>query len=195
MSADFEVQVPGGGVLELKDEREVGFWNDTVEGYLRDYDIENQNDLAAIGSIATQSLFRYRAQVDAAKGEGDARQVQIRVEKAEEAIEKIEKRLGIDKRTRDKDSESDTATIVAVAKQACIAKGIRISDRVIAYEHFNNALKTKIRILRNGDAEDRREMGVSEKSIIDFAEKQLAEIEAHEQEWEKEQGAIVVGTL
>lgn len=195
MSDDFDVEVPGGGTIQVKDEAEVDFWNKTVNGYIRDYDIENQNDLAAIGSIATQSLFKYRAQREAAAGEGNARDVQIRVEKSEEAIEKIEKRLGIDKRSRDKDAQNDTATHMSIVKQACLAKGIRISERTLEFERIMKEASWKLRILLHGDAEDRREMGLTERSFLEWLERELAEVDARDDEWDKEQGALVVGTL
>jgi hypothetical protein len=192
--SQFEVELPGGGTLELKDADEVQLWNTTGDKYVRDYAITKQNDLVLLGAILSQNLAMYRAQRDLIdpKKAGPAQNIII---KAASEIRELEKALGIDKKTREQGGQHTVANYLTLLKKAAHEKGIHIAERTEAFEDFAMELRWRIRLLRNGDEEDRRYHGVSEREICDWAEQKLAELEEVDKKWAHQKGRVFVGRI
>jgi hypothetical protein len=190
----FDVELPSGGTLTLLDADEVDVWNHTRDRYIQDYGLVKQNDLVLLGAILAQNTAMYRAQRDLTdpKKAGAAQGVLI---KAATEIRELEKALGIDKKTREAGGQHTVSDYITRLKRAAHAKGVRVAERVKAYESFNKELSWKLRLLANGDAEDRKYHDVSERSICEWATRELAKIEAAEKKWAKEKGAVFVGRL
>lgn len=192
---NFDVELPGtGATIPLNTSDEVVLWEDTAKRYISDFRLTKTSDLIALGAILTHVIALYRAQLDLAdpKKQNSASE---RVGTAAENIRKAEKALGIDKASRDRGGQQSTLDYVKEMKAAGYAKGVRISERVKAYEAFNMELKWKLRILHGGDEEDRAHHRLTPKSICEWAGRELAKIEEADKEWAKEKGAIWVGKL
>lgn len=190
------VTLPAGGNLTLSDADEVTMWQDAANTYVQDYGLVKTNDLVLLGALLSQQLAMYRAQRKLNDDDATVRSnAQKEIVKASQEIREVEKALGIDRKSREAGGKDTIDDYLTRAKRAAHAKGIRISERVKEYEAFNMRLRTMIRVLRNCDVEDRAHEGVSEKSIVEFAERELARIEEQDKEWAREHGAIFVGKL
>jgi hypothetical protein len=191
---DFTVDLPGGGQLDLLGADEVDVWNHTSERYIQDYGLVKQNDLVLLGAILAQAVAMYRAQKDLTdpKKASSAQGILI---KAATEIRELEKALGIDKKTREAGGQHTVIDYITRLKRAAHAKGVRIAERVKAYEAFNMELRWKLRLLQNGDDEDRKYHNVSEKSICEWAARELAKLEEADKKWAKEKGKVFVGRL
>lgn len=195
-ASPFLVQLPGAGQLTLLSAEEVSWWNGNRDEYVRDYGLEKANDLMLLGALLTQGLIMFRAQNDLASDDkAKSQQAQGRIQKAAEEIRGIEKALGIDKKSREAGGQHNVKDYVATLKRAAHAKGIHISERTLAYEALAMEARWKIRVLRNGDAEDRRHHNISEETIISWLETELAGLEEKDKEWAREKGAVFVGKL
>lgn len=189
-----EVVLPAGGRLSLSSRDEVVMWEETSQRYIDDYGLKKANDLLQLGGILSQALMMYRAQKDLADPER-AMVAQATIKLASDEIRKAEKALGVDKATREKGGQHTVADYVSKLKRAAHAKGIRISERVLAYEKVMMEAKWKIRVLRNGDKEDRAYHRITPESIIAWLEGELAAIEEADKKWAKQNGALFVGKL
>lgn len=190
----FEVNLPGGGSLNLNTSDEVVMWNETRDRYIKDFKVQKQNDLMQLGSILSLALMQYRAQRELADPKKAAGAVAM-IEKCAEGIRKGEKALGIDRATREKGGTHNVHDYLTNLKKAAYMKGVHLSDRVKAYEAMAMDVRWKIRLLRNGDAEDKAYHGISETSIVAGLEKELARLEELDKVWARERGAIWVGKL
>jgi hypothetical protein len=190
----FTVDLPSGGQLELLSADEVDVWNHTSERYIQDYGLVKQNDLVLLGAILAQNVAMYRAQRDLTdpKKAGAAQGVLI---KAATEIRELEKALGIDKKTREAGGQHTVTDYITRLKRAAHAKGVRIAERVKAYEAFMMELRWKLRLLQNGDDEDRKYHNVSEKSICEWAARELEKLEEADKKWAKEKGKVFLGRL
>lgn len=193
-SASLEVELPGGGKLTLQDEHEVVMWNTTKRRYIADYKLEKANDLVLLGSILSQILAMYRAQRDLADPK-KAVSAQAMITKATQEVRAGEKALGVDKASREKGGQHTVADYITRLKKAGYEKGIHISERVKEYERVCMETRWKIRLLRNGDAEDRAYHNISHEAIVDWLEGELAVLEQKDKQWAREKGAIFVGKL
>lgn len=193
-TAAFEVDLPGGGRLELLSADEVVMWQESAKRYIADYRLSKVNDLVLLGAILTQILVLYRSQKQLVNPK-EAATAQAMITKAAEEIRRGEKALGIDKATREKGGQHTVADYIARLKRAGYEKGVHISKRVIEYEKVAMEARWKIRLLRNGDAEDRAYHRLTDKSIIDWLEIELAKLEEADKKWAKEKGAVFVGKL
>lgn len=193
-TGDFSVALPGGGRLTLSSADEVEMWNETKDRYIRDYRITRTNDLILLGALLSQVLTLYRAQRDLSD-EKKAGGAQAMVSKASDEIRKAEKALGIDKASREKGGQHSVSDYLTTLKKAAFEKGVHISNRVKEYERVMMEARWKIRLLRNGDLEDRQYHRLTAESIIDWLEKELGKLEEKDKEWAKEKGAIWVGKL
>lgn len=192
--SSLEVQLPAGGRLSLSSKDEVIMWDETSKRYIADYGLKKANDLLQLGGILSQALMMYRAQKDLADPER-AMVAQATIKLASDEIRKAEKALGVDKATREKGGQHTVADYVKQLKRAAHSKGVRISERVLVYEKVMMEAKWRIRVLRNGDVEDRGYHRVTADSIIDWFEQELAAIEDQDKKWAKEHGAVFVGKL
>jgi hypothetical protein len=115
--------------------------------------------------------------------------------KAATEIRELEKALGIDKKTREAGGQHTVTDYITRLKRAAHAKGVRIAERVKAYEAFMMELRWKLRLLQNGDDEDRKYHNVSEKSICEWAARELEKLEEADKKWAKEKGKVFLGRL
>lgn len=188
------VELPAGGGLELNNADEVALWEKASQRYIEDYGFAKANDLVLLGAILSQTIAMYRAQQDLSEPK-KANQAVALIGKASEQIRELEKALGVDKKSREQGGQHTIVDYLTRAKRAAHEKGVHISERVKAYEAFAMELRWRIRVLKNGDDEDRRHHAISQKTIIEWAETELAALEARDQEWAREKGRIFVGRL
>lgn len=189
----FSVELPAGGALELESPAEVDMWERAKKGYIEDYGLHRTNDLIQLGSILTQTLIMYRAQRNL-MDEEKAGAAQGRLIKASEEVRKLEAALGIDKKSREAGGQHTVTDYLDRLKRRAHLMGVRVAERVRDYEKFHMELRWKIRLLRNGDEEDRAHHGLTEESVIAWAQGQLDELEEKDRQWSKEQRkAVVVG--
>lgn len=194
MPENLEVELPAGGTLTLKDTEEVRMWETAAKRYVDDYSLHKANDLMLLGAILSQSLTLYRAQRDL-QDEEKSGKAQGQIIKASGEIRELEKALGIDKKSREAGGQHTVATYIENLKRAAHERGVRLSERVIEYEQFMMELRWKLRLLRNGDAEDRSHHGLSEAAVLNWASDQLDELEEKEKEWANTKGKVFVGRL
>lgn len=210
-----EVDLPAGGKLALRTQDEVDLWEELADKYVKDYGLTKSNDLALLGAILSQHLSLFRAQqrsnamipetdtagvptgrylIDPNSKPQDVASAQSAITKASAEIREMEKTLGIDKKTREAGGVFNIADYITTLKRAAHKMGVHIQKRLKLYEGFNNDLSWRIRLLRNGDEEDRAQHGITEKSIIEFCEQEIAKIEIEDKKYAKKH-AIFVGKL
>lgn len=208
----FTVELPAGGTLNLQSADEVEIYSTASERYREDYHLSKQNDLLLLGSLLQWQLIMYRAQVamnptpklDRAgdpTGEFEAvsekamAAAQKMLMQATDQVQRIEKALGIDKVSRESGGQYTLPEYIRTLKRAAHERGIHISKRFKEHESFVNEMRWRIRLLRNGDEEDRAYHAVTADSIVDFAERRLSEIEDMDRKFAKEKGRMFVGKL
>lgn len=169
-------------------------WRTSAKRYVEDYRLSKANDLVLVGAILTQQLTMYRAQLDLADHK-KASTAQGIIIKAATEIRELEKALGIDKKTREAGGQHTVADYIARLKRAGHEKGVRLSEELKEMQAFCNEMRWQIRLLRNGDVEDKSYHSITPDSIIDRAEQLLAEIEEKDKKWAKNKHRIFVGQL
>ena len=210
-----EVDLPAGGKLHLQTAEEAEMWDRTAQKYRQDYALSKTNDLVLLGAILTQNLSMFRAQqaINGMEAEldptgvptGRYKRVKVKVNDQEAAqriilkaageIRELEKALGIDKKTRDAGGADSLAAYIGSLKVAGRQLGVHITKRTKAYEEFCMELRWRLRVLHNGDAEDKAHHDISEKSICDFATTRLAELEEIDKKFAAERGKTFAGKL
>ena len=193
-NATLEVQLPAGGRLSLRDPSEVRMWEETAERYIQDYGLKKANDLLQLGAILSQALMMFRAQKELADPD-KAAVAQAAIKMASDEIRKGEKALGVDKATREKGGQHTVADYVTRLKRAAYEKGIRLSERLTEYERVMMEARWKLRVLQNGDKEDREYHRLTEKTFCEWLRSELAAIEEKDKVWAREKGALFVGKL
>jgi hypothetical protein len=211
----FQVDLPAGGKLVLLSSEEVSMWEDGVKAYKTDYGLMKTNDLVMLGAILTQQLALFRAQQringmipkldnsNVPTGEyemvtlkaSELAAAQETVRKASSEIRSIESNLGIDKKTREQGGTQTVSQYVTTLKLAANAYGVHISKRTKEYEKFCMALRTKLRILANADAEDQAYEEISPDKVLEWARNQLAHLEQVDKDFANDRGKLVVGKL
>ena len=192
--ADFMVDLPAGGRLELNDADEVELWEESAKRYIDDYGLVKANDLMLLGAILSQAISMYRAQRELNEPK-KASSAQNTIIKAAEEIRALEKALGIDKKSREAGGQHTVGNYVEQLKAAAHAKGVHIATRVKKYEAFVMELRWKVRLLRNGDEEDKAYHGLTEESVIAWAEQEMAKLEEHDKKFAHEKARVFVGRL
>jgi hypothetical protein len=193
-----DVTLPAGGRLTLRDAEEVELWNGTRDRYVRDYALTQQNDLMLVGAILSQQLAMYRAQ--RRMNEPDAKisdlsASQTTITKAAEEIRELEKALGVDKKTREAGGQHTVANYITDLKAAAREYGIHLSRRLLAYEKFCMDLRWRLRLLANGDAEDRAYHDLTPEKVLKWAAEELAALEEVDRKYAREKGRIYAGRL
>lgn len=194
---------------------EVELYEEMRESYKKDYALTRQSELVLLGALLSQALELHRAQQEISGlipkrdaggvplGEyehhklkpGDRADVQKIITAASKEIRELEKQLGIDKKTRDAGNRESVSDYLTMLKRAGHRFGIHIFERVKKFEEFNNELKWRLRLLKNGDDEDKRYHDLSPEKICDWAREQLQEIEEFDKEFAQEQGKLFGGRL
>lgn len=197
---NFTVELPGGGDMRLKSAAEVEVFERSSQRYQDDYALHKVNDLILLGAILTQGIIMFRSQqrlaemTDDAKP-GDLSSCQMVVADCAKEIRELEKSLGVDKKTRESGGQHTVANYVTELKKAAHQYGIRIAERVKEYDKVMMEARWKLRLLKNGDAEDRAYHDLTPEKVCEWLEQQLAEIEAKDKEWAKTKGKVFLGKL
>jgi hypothetical protein len=211
----FEVDRPGGGKLTLIGADEVEVWERLRDKYIRDYSLSKANDLALLGAILSQHLIIFRAErrLNGMEPELDhggvptgrykheppsnneIQAAQKAISSGAKEIRELESSLGIDKKTREAGGQHTVGDYVTKLKKAAHQMGVHISKRLLRYEEFCMELRWKVRSLKNCDAEDRQYLDLTPEKVLEWAEKELAEIEIMDKEFAKEKGKLFLGEL
>jgi hypothetical protein len=194
MASAFTVELPAGGLIALNSAEEVNLWNGSAKRYIEDYGIIKQNDLVLVGACLTHQLTMYRAQQELTDPK-KASSAQNTIIKAATEIRELEKALGIDKKTREAGGQHTISDFLTRLKRAGHVKGVHIAERVKLMEAFTNELRWKVRLLENGDDEDRAYHGLTHENVVKWAAVELAKIEEHDKKFATEKGATFVGRL
>jgi hypothetical protein len=210
---DFGVDLPAGGRLTLNSVEEVDLWEESAKRYLQDYQLSQQNDLLLLGAILSQQLAMFRAQqrMNGMKPQLDEKGVptgqyvrselkvnemgaaQTTIIKASTEIRELEKALGIDKKTREQGGAHTVQNYVTTLKKAAREYGIHLNERMKAYEKVSMDARWKLRLLRNGDPEDRAYHKLTPQAFCDWLEGELAKLEEIDKTYARDKHAVFVG--
>lgn len=213
--ADFKVELPAGGYLHLQTPDEVDFWTASHERYAEEYTLSKQNDLIALGQLLQQQVILFRAQtaingMEPELGSGgvptgaykrvelDAGEVaawQKTMVQASQEMRALEKALGIDKATREQGGAHTVDSYIKVLKRAAHQRAVHISKRTLEYERVVNELRVRLRLLYNGDEEDRKYHNITPKTILDWLKDETDRLTEIDQKHNKEKGKLWLGQL
>lgn len=213
--ADFTVDQPAGGKIILRSQEEVDYYNETAKAYMEDYRLVRASEKVLLGAILAQVITIYRAQLelvgvkpkkdnagvptgeyeDVKLTSADRNGLQKQISDATKEIRDTEKQLGIDKKSRDAGGAETTANYIATLKKAAHRMGVHIHRRLHLYEEFAMQMRWRLRLLRNGDDEDRRYHNISEANICAWAENVLKQIEDFDKKFAKDQAKLFGGKL
>jgi hypothetical protein len=211
----FEVEQPGGGKLILRSEEEVQYYDEMAKAYMEDYRLVRASEKVLLGALLAQAISIYRAQVelvglrqkfdssgvpldeyeDTKLSSADRNALQKTIGEATKEIREIEKQLGIDKKSRDAGGAETTANYITLLKRAAHRFGVHIHRRLKLYEEFAMQMRWRLRLLRNGDAEDKKYHDISEEKICAWAENVLKQIEAFDKKFAQDQAKLFGGKL
>lgn len=214
-TAKLKVKLPAGGEIPLKTREEVDLWNESMKKYIDDYQLIQQNDLNLLGAVLIQQVMLFRCQlslsgmqyeVDAQgmltgaiipttlkAAEIAAAQKQLVV--CSDEIQKIEKSLGIDKKTREAGGQHTVQNYVLTVKAAGREYGLHLSKRLTEYERVVMDARMRLRILKNADEEDRRYHNISPETICDWLSDELGQLEELDKEYAKAKQALYLGKV
>lgn len=209
-----KVDLPAGGQLELMTQEEVDLWNASRDRYVGDYQLVQQNDLNLLGAILIQQVLMFRSQqtltgmeAEVVNGTPTGRYIavqqaarsiaaaQSQLIKCSDEIQKIEKSLGIDKKTREAGGAHTVQNYVLTLKQAARDYGIHLAKRQTEYERVMMDARQRLRILRNADDEDRAYHKITPESICEWLHDELGQIEELDRVYAKEIGKLYVGKV
>lgn len=212
---EFKVDAPAGGSIHLRSQEEVDLYTEMAEAYMRDYRLGRSGEKVLLGALLTQALTLFRCQQDLSgvkerydtSGIGTGEYVRAEVTAAErQAIQKMmematkeiratEIALGIDKKSRDAGSNESVATYISTVKRAGHRMGVHIHKRVFMYEAFVKELGWRVRLNKNGDAEDKKYHDISPEKICEWIIGQIAEMEEYDKQFAKSQKKLFGGKL
>lgn len=188
----YEVERPAGGTITVRSAAEAELYTRSRDRYIEEYGFHRMNDMMLLGSILAQQIEMFRAE-GALQDETKAPAAHSKLMKATDQVRELEKALGIDKKTRDAGGQHTLDAFIAQLKRGARAHGIHIAERTKWIEGFIMELSWRVRLLKNGDAEDRRLEGLTEQTVIDWCEQQIEEFHSKEKEWAHEVGKVFVG--
>lgn len=212
----FPVDLPAGGTMYLLTPDEVALFESSVKKFRDDYAISKLNDLAQVGALVTQQVIMLRAQQMLAglepefDGNGhptgqykradklkpsDFTAAQKTLTDASTEIRKIEAALGIDKKTRESGGQHTVSNYLTELKKAAHQKGVRIMDRVKEIEEVWTEAEWKLRVLENGDDEDKNYHDLTEEKFCDWLRKALADIREADKTHARTKGKLYLGKL
>jgi hypothetical protein len=211
----FEVALPAGGKLMLHSVDEVDLWEESAQRYVNDYQLSQQNDLLLLGAILSQQLAMFRAQQrmngmapkldDKGLPTGDYKRQEVKVSdlsaaqstitKASIEIRELEKTLGIDKKAREAGGTHTVQNYVSTLKEAARTYGVHLSKRMQEYEKVMMDMRWRLRLLRNGDPEDRNYHRLTPQSVLDHLEKELERLEELDKTYAKEKHRVFLGRV
>jgi len=212
---EYIVEAPAGGAIHLRSQEEVDLYNEMAENYKRDYRLVRQSELVLLGAILTQALTLHRCQQDLSGvqerfdtngiGTGEYQRIEVKATDRQ-AIQKMmgeatkeiranEIALGIDKKSRDAGSQESVANYISTLKRAGHRMGVHIHQRTLMYEKFVKELGWRVRLNKNGDAEDKKYHDISPEKICEWAETEIAAMEEIDKEFAKSQKKLFGGKL
>lgn len=213
----FVLDLPGGGKLHLQALEELELLSTQKKHYEKEYQFDKLNDRVLLGTLLTQQLALYRAQQvlsgmepefdakgkptggmklrDPKPSHSEMKAAQESINTASDQIMKLEKTLGIDKKTRESGGQHTVERYLTTLKRAANEMGVHINERTKAYESFMMELRTKLRILNNADAEDRNYHGISEKTVLQWCGDELVKLEDIDKEFARTKGELWRGRL
>lgn len=212
---NMEVDLPGGGKLQLQTVDEVDLWETSRDKYLADYRISQQSDLLAVGNVLLLHLENFRAsqRMNGMEPELDPQGVPTgRYKKANVSsqdrtaalsillktsgeIREVEKALGIDKKTRDAGGQYDVQTYITTIKGAAREYRVHLSKRYRAYDAMAMEARTKLRMLATLDAEDLATENLTTETFCDWMRTLLASLEESDKKFAREKGKMIVGMV
>lgn len=212
---NYEVELPAGGRMHLQTPDEVQFWEESLAKYLDEYTFAKQNDLMTLGLLLQQQviLFRLQTQINGMEPQldaggvptgayrrieldaGEVATVQKTITATSSEMRSLEKALGIDKATREQGGSHTLDSYLKTLKRAAHLRGIHIAERTIEYEKVINELRVRLRLLYNGDAEDRKYHGITPKTVLDWLNEECARLEVVDKEFNKQKGSVFIGQL
>lgn len=213
--ASYQVELPAGGILHLQTPDEVQFWTESLARYSEDYTLAKQNDLIALGQLLQQQvlLFRFQTQINGMEPEldgndvptgkykrvtlnpGEVATIQKAMTATSQEMRELEKSLGIDKKTREQGGTHTVDSYVKALKRAAHARGVHITERTLEYEKVINELRVRLRLLYNGDAEDRKYHNVTPKTVLDWLREECNRMEQVDKDFSTQKGKLFVGKL
>ena len=214
-TAHLMVDLPAGGQIPLKTQEEVDLWNESMQKYIDDYQLVQQNDLNLLGAVLIQQVILFRSQLTLsgmeyevdASGQLTGRLIPAQLKaqqissaqstliKCSDEIQKIEKSLGIDKKTREAGGQHTVQNYVLTLKGIAREYGIHLSQRVIEYERVIMDARQRLRILENADDEDRAYHHITPESICDWLRDECAKLEVIDKEFAKTKHALFLGKV
>lgn len=214
---NFTLDLPGGGRLHLQSLEELDLLSTQKKHYESEYTFDKLNDRVLLGTLLTQQLALYRSQQvlsgmepefdknDKPTGQmvrrtpppkaAEMKAAQDSINTASEQIMKLERTLGIDKKTRESSGVHTLQNYLTTLKRAANQFGIHINERTKAYEAVAMEARTKLRILNNADAEDRQYHGITEKSVLQWLQDELDRLEDIDKKFSKTKGDLWRGKL
>lgn len=211
----YEVELPAGGKLRLQSADEVDLWETAQARYMEEYQFSKLNDLVQLGTVIQQQIVMFRlqtrlngmeAQMDAQNvPTGHYERVELKPEEMSQTLRmlnscsvemrQLEKSLGIDKATRESGGQHTLAQYVKNLKAAAHERGIHIVKRTLEYEAFVNDLRVKLRLLNNGDAEDRSYHDITPEKVLAWCTDETARLEQVDKDFATQRGRMYVGKL
>lgn len=212
---DYKVDLPSGGTLHLQTADEVDLWETAMKRYLEDYVLVKHNDLVTLGALLQQQLILFRCQtaINGMEAEMDGQNVptgrykridldggdlaayQRTLTEASKEMRALEKNLGIDKATREQGGAHTLDNYIRTLKRAAHDRGVHITDMVSEYQGVFKELSWRLRLLYNGDKQDRAYHNVTPKTVLDWIHGEIERLESMDQEWAKDTGKLYVGQL
>jgi hypothetical protein len=212
---DYSVELPAGGTMHLQSPDEVALWEGALERYRDDYTFSKMNDLFTLGSLLQQQiiLFRCQTQINGMEPEtgpngvptGNYKVVELdaglldkyqkQMNAASKEMRELERQLGIDKATRESGGAHTVDSYLKEVKRAAYQRAIHITQRTLEYERVINDLRVRLRILMNGDAEDRAYHNITPKSIILWLKEECDTLAEVDKKFNKEKGKLFIGKL
>lgn len=212
----FPVDLPAGGTMYLLNADEVAVFEAAVKKYREDYAITKTNDLAQVGALATQQIIMLRAQQLLAglepeyndkghptgnykrrdkKKASDLSTCQKALSEASDEIRKIEKALGVDKKTRESGGKHTVANYISELKKAAHQYGVRVLERVTEMEEIFTEAEWKLRLLANGDDEDKKYHDLTHEKVCEWMREKMLGIREKDQEFARKKGQLYAGKL
>lgn len=210
-----EVELPAGGRLHMQTAEEVELWEISSERFKDDYALEKTNDLVLVGALLSQQVTLYRAQQRLsgmepefdASGVATGRYVKSKLKPADEAaaqatitkasaeIRELEKSLGIDKKTREAGGTQSVGNYIQTLKLKAHAMGVHIANRLKEYERVMMEARWKLRLLENGDPEDRAYHNLTEESFLKWLREEIDGLEQTDRQFAHEKGKVFIGKI
>ncbi len=213
----FTIELPGGGTFPALSQDEVDLAAHVEKSYVDEFNISKSADLGHIAAIIVQRILIHRAHLELSgfepvldalgkptgelkrsekkRSAKDLSDLQKTVNEAQKEIRSIEKSLGVDKATREKGGADTVADYIRNVKAAARAKGIRLNERLVAYDDLFNQIDVKTRLLENADDEDLRLEDLSPEKFIRWLRSEVVQIQKAEQDWCKDKFAVYVGKM